>query len=81
MKVKVVIHGHAVQFTRTKEREQVLDVSADATVHDLVSIIGLPSELFAGFFVNGKKVPSSFRLNEGDTVVLASPISGGDCEH
>ncbi|HHY38478.1 MAG TPA: MoaD/ThiS family protein [Clostridia bacterium] len=77
MKVKVVIHGHALEFTKGKERERVLDVSPDATVSDVASIIGLPNELFAGFFVNGDKVPPSFRLREGDTVILASPISGG----
>lgn len=77
MRVKVIIYGHAIEFTESKERERVLDVTPDATVSDVVSIIGLPNELFAGFFVNGNKVPSSFRLRDGDTVILTSPISGG----
>ncbi|MBW6464009.1 MAG: MoaD/ThiS family protein [Dethiobacteria bacterium] len=55
-------------------KQQLRDGS---TVNDLVVSLGLNREYVGLIIVNGRQAAFEFSLNEGDSVELFSPMSGG----
>jgi len=55
----------------------IIELSEDATLHNLVSHLQIPPEETRIMFVNGIIQESDYRLKDGDEVGLFPPIGGG----
>ena len=54
-----------------------LDVPLDATLHDVVTLLGLPPDQVKVTFVNGRSRPDDWRLAPEDEIGIFPPIGGG----
>lgn len=54
-----------------------IELSEDATLHDLIDYLKIPPEETRVLFVNGIIHEANYKLNNGDEVGLFPPIGGG----
>jgi len=54
-----------------------LDVPSGTTVHQLLSLVGIPERAALVALVNGKVQKMDYILSEGDAVDLFPPVAGG----
>jgi len=59
------------------KKQQVVTISSGQTIGDLLKNLGIKDEDYYLFIVNGSNKPSSYVLQDGDTVELFPQMSGG----
>ena len=76
MDVTVVCYG-ALRDRIEGQRETSLTMASDADVSTVIAALGIePGSVFQ-ILVNEEQAARSRRLNEGDTVTLMPPFTGG----
>jgi sulfur carrier protein ThiS len=77
--VKVAISAFGDVQRQVKDRHD-LDLADGSTVADLIQALGLQAGPTLTVGVNGQMVPLDSTLNDGDKVMLVTPMEGG-CVH
>jgi len=73
MQTTVLLGGNLRKEAVAGNQERTLDPASDATVSDLVRLLGLPSERIGMILVNGRGATLSTELHDGDRVGLFPP--------
>lgn len=74
--MKVAISAFGDVQRQVKDRHDV-ELADRATVSDLLQLLGLAAGPNLTVGVNGQLVPLDSMLNEGDKVMLVTPMEGG----
>ncbi len=74
MQVKVKLFA---TFRENREKEQIMDLSEQAGIRDVLQRLEIAEEDVAVIFVNGRGVPLDHTLSEDDTLSLFPPVGGG----
>jgi len=69
--------GHSAQYFPSGADKMKIEVNESDTLLDILEKIGVSKELFMFALVNGDKVDLTYCPEEGDEIVLVSPIMGG----
>jgi sulfur carrier protein ThiS len=81
MQVKVKLHDILKDRVKnaTGETSGIIrkELPEEASVKTLLSLIGFDNELVGLVIVNGRQAKLDFRLKDGDSLELFSPMSGG----
>jgi len=81
MQVKVRLHDILKDRVKNASGESsgiiITELSEEASVSTLLTLLGFDSELVGLVTVNGRQAKLDFRLKDGDSLELFSPMSGG----
>jgi molybdopterin converting factor small subunit len=75
--VSVKIAGHAREYFPGGRDEFALDLDAAVSVRELLSRLGVSTELVMAVFVDGQLVDKDTTVAPGANVILVTPPSGG----
>ena len=78
MRIEVELIAHIQRFA-PEEGKNVFDMELDegATVGTVAAKLGIPETEARLSLVNGRHCQDDRELNDGDTVVLLTPVEGG----
>jgi sulfur carrier protein ThiS len=77
MQVQVIVSGYLKKFTQSDASVAFIEIEEEATVRDLVELLGLPEEESFIIAVNGELVAYGHTLHPTDQVRIIPPVSGG----
>ena len=77
MKVKVELQAYLEQYSPNGNDIFDYEVPDGARVLDLVTKIGIPTDLASVIIVSDQNTDPSHALKEGDRVILIPPLAGG----
>ena len=79
MKVEIALYATLSQYLPpgAQNRRAVLEVKDGATVRDVMTQVGIPSDLPNILLVNGRQAPESTVLKDGETLSIFPPLAGG----
>jgi sulfur carrier protein ThiS len=81
MQVKVRLHDILKDRVKNAAKDSSGIISKElpeeASVKNLLTLLGFDSELVGLVTVNGRQAKPDFRLKDGDSLELFSPMSGG----
>ncbi|MGB4338910.1 MAG: MoaD/ThiS family protein [Bacillota bacterium] len=77
MKVKVIVHGHAVEYFPDKREQFDYTFEEGQTVQGMLGELGIIPELVMKIVADGKPVTKGYVLRDGETLVLLTPVAGG----
>ncbi len=77
MIVTVSCVGGSAQYFPSGESRMTVESPEHQSIDDLLLQIGFSTDLVMFALVNGERVETSYKLRDGDDVVLVSPLSGG----
>ncbi len=81
MQVKVRLHDILRDRVKNTSGDSsgiiIKELSEEASVSTLLTQLGFDSELVGLVTVNGRQAKPDFRLKDGDSLELFSPMSGG----
>ena len=75
MQVNVTLWGNLRRFASQGRGSAVMQLGEDATIEDLMAVMGAEHEVYAAA-VNGKVVPLSTQLSSDDCVFLFDHLQG-----
>jgi sulfur carrier protein ThiS len=81
MKVKVRLHDILKDRVKSAAKDSSgiisIELPEEASVETLLTLLGFDRELVGLVTVNGRQAKPDFRLKDGDSLELFSPMSGG----
>lgn len=77
MKIVLSCVGGSVQYLPQGGKKIEVRAEAGETVEDVLRRLSVSKDLFMFALANGEKVELSYRVREGDDLVLVSPLTGG----
>jgi molybdopterin synthase sulfur carrier subunit len=77
MKLEIRLFATLRLYMNGVRADGSLDVVEEATVADIVEMLGLPNDQVRLVFVNGRHVGRDHVLVEGDRVGIFPPVGGG----
>ena len=78
MKIEVKLVGRLKKYGQDKlDEENILELDEQATVSDLIDLLGIPPEQNKVVLVNGRDVDSNYELSAGDRVSIYNLLAGG----
>jgi len=77
MKIELRLYGGLNRFAPDGQTCSALRVAPSATIHDVVTCLGIPDTFHITFLRNGRREALSTRLEPGDTLTLLPDIDGG----
>lgn len=81
MQVKVRLHDILKDRVKNTSGDSsgiiIKELSEEASVSTLLALLGFDNELVGLVTVNGRQAKPDFRLKDGDSLELFSPMSGG----
>ena len=77
MKVKVELQAYLEQYSPNGNDLFDYEVPDGARVSDLVSKLGIPTDLASVIIVSDQNADPSHALKEGDRIILIPPLAGG----
>jgi len=75
--VKIIVHGHSAEFFPGKKDTFFLEADGRTSIADFLNSLGVKQELIMNVLVNGKRQDKNYVPQEGDEVILVSPLAGG----
>lgn len=64
-------------FRDGREKKQIIKVNEDATVLDIIKLLGIEEKEVAIMLLNGRDGESNRLLKDGDVISLFPPVGGG----
>jgi molybdopterin converting factor small subunit len=77
MKVKVELQAYLEQYSPNGNDLFDYEVPEGARVLDLVTKLGIPTDLASVIIVSDQNTDPSHTLKDGDRVILIPPLAGG----
>ena len=78
MKIEVKLVGRFKKYGQDKlDEENILELDEQATVSDLIDLLGIPPEQNKVVLVNGRDVKQDYQLSAGDRVSIYNLLAGG----
>lgn len=78
MKIEVKLVGRLKKYGQDKlDEENILELDEQATVSDLIDLLGIPPEQNKVVLVNGRDVKQDYQLSAGDRVSIYNLLAGG----
>lgn len=77
MKIEVRLFGFLLRYSPHKREVLELDLGAGSTLEDLAASLHIPTSEPRMNLVNGSHAGDNCVLNDGDSVVLLTPVEGG----
>lgn len=64
-------------FRDGREKKQIIKINEDATVLDIIKLLGIEEKEVAIMLLNGRDGESNRLLKDGDVISLFPPVGGG----
>ena len=79
MKVEIALYATLSKYLPpdAQNRKAVIEVKDGATVREVMTQLGIPSDLPNILLVNGRQAPESTVLKDGETLSIFPPLAGG----
>ncbi|MCL4426217.1 MAG: MoaD/ThiS family protein [Firmicutes bacterium] len=77
MAVKVIVHGHSAEFFPEKKDTFFFEADGQTSIGKFLDDLGVKRELIMNVLVNGKRRGKEYVPQEGDEIILVSPLAGG----
>ena len=77
MRITVDLFGFLADYGPEGRRAFPLEIDYGATAGWLIGKLALPPDLQLMVLINGQRVDTGHRLDDGDEVFIFSPVAGG----
>ncbi len=77
MNVRVIVHGHALEYFPDPREELDFEFEPGDTVVNMLARLGIQTELVMRVVAAGKPATKSHVLVDGETIILFTPVAGG----
>ncbi len=79
MKVQIALYATLSHYLPpgAQNRKAVIEVKDGATIREVMTQVGIPSELPNILLVNGRQAPEGTVLKDGETLSIFPPLAGG----
>jgi sulfur carrier protein ThiS len=77
MKIVLSCVGGSAQYFPGGGKKIEVEARDRDTIEDMLARLGVSKDLFMFAQANGEKVDLSYRVREGDDIMLVSPLAGG----
>jgi len=77
LNVRVIVHGHALEYFPDPREEFDFEFEPGDTVADMLARLGIKTELVMRVVAAGRPATKSHVLVDGETIILFTPVAGG----
>ncbi len=83
MKIQVALYATLSQYLPpgAQNRKAAIEVKDGATVREVMTQLGIPSDLPNILLVNGRQAPETAVLKDGEALSIFPPLAGGSALH